>query len=378
MFERPGEEMELKVYMLILLRKWWVVLSVFVITLTATIVFIFTRPKIYEATVTFVIVPDPSLAGSVVYGVDILSRQTEIGNTYAEIAVSRLVRQHVADDLGVSMADMAGFLIDATPLAGTNLLKITVQGRDPQNVQNLANAIGDKTVAYVEKLQGIYALNLLDAATLPYQPVGSDKKMQIAIGAVFGLVLGCGLAFFLEYLQIPLFASYELNVLDEESGVYNKNFLMRRLSEEMARAERNAYPLSLAFIDVDRTGRIEALPSPQARRVMIRRAAAFLLHHVREEDMVARSNGTVFAILLPDLREEEAARVMRELEIGINSMTFELEREGTKLELNSLSSVVTYQRNQLNSEEFFAQAQKSLHSSVVGDGSNRRQELLAI
>jgi diguanylate cyclase (GGDEF)-like protein len=370
--------MELKVYMLILLRKWWVILSVFIITLTATIVFTFTRPKIYEATVTFVIVPDPSLAGSVVYGVDILSRQTEIGNTYAEIAVSRLVRQHVADDLGVSMADMAGFLIDATPLAGTNLLKITVQGRDPQNVQNLANAIGDKTVAYVEKLQGIYALNLLDAATLPYHPVGSDKKMQIALGAVFGLVLGCGLAFFLEYLQIPLFASCELNVLDEESGVYNRNFLMRRLNEEMARAERNAYPLSLAFIDVDRTGRIEALPSPQARRVMIRRAAAFLLHHVRKEDMVARSNGTVFAILLPDLREEEAARVMGELEIGINSTTFELEREGTKLELNSLSSVVSYQRNQLSSEEFFAQAQKSLHPSAVGDGSSHEQEFLAI
>ncbi|MFP4393683.1 MAG: diguanylate cyclase domain-containing protein [Anaerolineales bacterium] len=375
--------MELKIYMLILLRKWWIVLSVFVITLTATIVFTFMQPPIYEATVTFVIVPNPSLAGSVVYGVDILSRQTEIGNTYAEIALSRLVRGRVADKLGLSMSQMAYFSIDAYPLSGTNLLKITVQGRNRESVSLLANTIGDETVAYVkdlQELQGIYNLNLLDSAPEEGYQVARNEKMQVALGAVFGLALGCGLAFFLEYLQIPLRSPTEFNILDEESGVYNRTFLKQRLEEEMARAERNAYALSLACIDIDRAREIEALSSPQEQSAVIRRAAMFLMRHIRTEDVIARTKGTVFAILLPDLRKEEAESFIEELQMGITSMSFKLERGGGALDLNCRAAVATYQRNQLSPEEFLAQAEKSLQrsESVSGAISSSTAEILAV
>jgi diguanylate cyclase (GGDEF)-like protein len=374
---RVGKTMELKAYMLILWRKWWIVLSIFIITLTATVVFTFTRPTLYEATVTFVIVPDPSLAGSVVYGVDILSRQTEIGNTYAEIAVSRLIRQRVADKLGLSMAQMASFLIDAQPLSGTNLLKIIVQGGDRENVTVLANTIGDETSAYVRELQGIYNLNLLDLAPELGYPVESNEKMQLALGAVFGLVLGCGLVFFLEYLQIPLQTPAEFDILDDESGVYNRAFFMQRLSEEVARSERNGHALSLAFIDIDRSGRLRALSSPLGRDAVIRQVAAFLMRHVREEDVIARMNGTVFAILLPDLRGEEAESFIEELQRSIISMSFKLERSGRELNLKCFTSVATYQRNQLSSEEFFAQAERSLQRSASGNGLGRsREEIL--
>jgi diguanylate cyclase (GGDEF)-like protein len=342
--------------------------------LTATVVFTFTRPAIYEATVTFVIVPDPSLAGSVVYGVDILSRQTEIGNTYGEIATSRLIRQRVADKLGLSMAQMASFLIDAQPLSGTNLLKITVQGGDRESVTILANTIGDETSAYVRELQGIYDLNLLDSAPELGYPVESNEKMQLALGAVFGLVLGCGLVFFLEYLQIPLQTPAEFNVLDDKSGVYNRAFFMQRLSEEVARSEHHGHALSLAFIDIDCAGRIKALSSPLERDAVIRQVAAFLRRHARDEDVVARINGPVFAILLPDLRGEEAERFIEELQMSITAMTFKLEREGRELDLSCFASVMSYQRNQLSSEEFFAQAERTLQRSESGNGLGRHRE----
>lgn len=366
--------MELKAYMLILWRKWWIILSIFIITLTATVIFTFTRPAIYEATVTYVIVPDPSLAGSVVYGMDILSRQTEIGNTYAEIAVSRSIRQRVADKLGLSMAQLASFLIDAQPLSGTNLLKIIVQGGDRESVTVLANTIGDETSAYVRELQGIYDLNLLDSAPELGYPVESNEKMHIALGAVFGLVLGCGLVFFVEYLQIPLQTPAEFNILEDESGVYNKAFLMQRLREEVARSERNGHALSLAFIDIDYSGSIEALSSPLERDAVIRQVATFLMRHVREEDVIARMNGTVFAILLPDLRGEEAKSFIEELQRGITSMSSKLEGEGRELDLR----VATYQRNQLSAEEFFAQVERSLQRSASGNGLGRNtKEMLA-
>ena len=366
--------MELKAYMLILWRKWWIILSIFIITLTATVIFTFTRPEIYEATVTYVIVPDPALAGSVVYGMDILSRQTEIGNTYAEIAVSRSIRQRVADKLGLSMAQMASFFIDAQPLSGTNLLKIIVQGGDRDSVTVLANTIGDETSAYVRELQGIYGLNLLDSAPELGYPIESNTKMHIALGAVLGLVLGCGLVFFVEYLQIPLQTPAEFNILEDESGVYNKAFFMQRLSEEVARSKRNGHALSLAFIDIDRSGSIEALSSPLERDAVIRQVAAFLMRHVREEDVIARMNGTVFAILLPDLRGEEAESFIEELQMGITSMSFKLEREGREVDLRCCTSVATYQRDQLSSEELFAQAEKSLQRLASGNGLGRSRE----
>jgi uncharacterized protein involved in exopolysaccharide biosynthesis len=152
------ENMELKIYLRVLLRKWWIVLPAFLITFTATIVLTFTQAPTYEATATFVVVPTGSFEDiwSLVDGLDTLSRRAEIASTYAEVAASRLIRRDAADELDLSQDQRKGLSVESQLLAGTNVLKITVEGSDPVLVRDFANVVGAKTMTYAQKLYEVY------------------------------------------------------------------------------------------------------------------------------------------------------------------------------------------------------------------------------
>jgi capsular polysaccharide biosynthesis protein len=228
--------MELKAYLQILLKKWWIVLPAFLITFTATMVFTFTQVPIYTATATFVVRPNASFGDlkSFANGLDMLSRRTEIATTYAEVASSRLIKREAADALGVSKDLRQGLSVSSQLLAGTNVVKVTVEGSDPTIVRDFANMVGTKTIDYVQELYETYDLKPLDQATLPSAPVKPDKLLNLSLGAVIGLSLGVGLAFVSEYLQTPLERVTNFGILDDETGVYNKRYLSQRLREEMS------------------------------------------------------------------------------------------------------------------------------------------------
>jgi len=357
--------MELKIYLRILLRKWWIVLPAFLVTLTATIVLTFTQAPTYSATTTFVIGPNSSFEDvrSFVSGLDIVSRRTEIVTTYAEIAASHRVRQEAADELNLSQDQRSGLSVESQLLAGTNVLKITVEGSNPVLVRDFANMVGTKTIVYVHELYEAFDLSPLDQATLPPSPVSPNKKQNLVLGALLGLALGGGLAFLSEYLQAPLESMTNLSVLDDETGVYNRRYFRQRLGEEMSRASRNRYPLSLALMNVDQLDTIRASSSPQVRSEALRKVAVFLKQYLREEDVLARFDGTTFAFLLPDMPGEEAKTTMEKLQMRMAWTPLEMEKSGVKLNLSGAAGVVAYQYNGTGQDEFLAEADRVLRQA---------------
>jgi diguanylate cyclase (GGDEF)-like protein len=355
--------MELRVYLRILFRKWWIVLSALLITFVATVVFTFAQTPKYKATATFVVAPDRSLEDGGVYGLDTLSRQTEINNTYAEVAISHLIRQRAADELKLSPDQMASATIDAQPLAGTNLIKISALGDDPVLVRHLANTVGIETVAYMQELYEIYTMKLLDEAALPTSPEGRNEKLNLVLGAALGLVLGGGLAFLSEYLQTPLESAMSFDILDGETGAYNERYLRQRLGEEMSRARRSGSPLSLALMNIDCLGSIGTSHPPQVRGEALRRVAAFLKRYLREEDVLARLDGTTFAFLLPDTSEESAKAMMEELQAKLDSTSFEIETSGAELNLSGAAGVAACQNDCVEPGEFLAEVSQALRQA---------------
>jgi diguanylate cyclase (GGDEF)-like protein len=358
-------DMELKIYLRILLKKWWIVLSAFLITFTATIVLTFTQAPTYRATATFVTAPGDSFdnIGSIVGGLNVLSTRTEIASTYAQVAASWLIRREAAEELNLSWDQWKGFSVGSQLRAGTNVIEITVEGSDPVLVRNFANAVGAKTMTYVQDLYEIYDLRPLDQAGLPVSPIKPNKVLYLALGAIFGLALGVGLAFLSEYLQAPLESMTSLGILDSETGAYNERYFKQRLGEEMSRAMRNKYPLSLALMNVDQLEAMDASFSPQVRREALRKVAVFLKQYLREEDVLARFGGTVFAFLLPDLSGEKARAAIEKLQTRIAWTPLEMEKSGVKLNLSGAAGVVAYQHNGTGQDEFLTKAGHALQQA---------------
>jgi diguanylate cyclase (GGDEF)-like protein len=357
-------DMELKIYLRILLRKWWIVLSVFLITFTATVVLTFTQAPTYRATATFVTAPASALeVGSFVGGLSVLSGRTEITNTYTEVASSWVIRREAADELGLSWDQWKGLSVESHLRAGTNVMEITVEGSDPVLVRDFANMIGAKTMSYVQELYEVFDMRPLDQAGVPSSPIKPNKMLYLTLGAILGLVLGVGLAFLSEYLQTPLEGMANFGILDNETGAYNQRYFRQRLGEEMSRSRRNRYPLSLALMNVDQLEAIGTSFSSQARSEALRKIVVFLKQYLREEDVLARLDGTIFAFLLPDMPGEKAKASIEKLQTRIAWTPLEMEKSGVKLNLSGAAGVAAYQHNGTAQDEFLARANHALQQA---------------
>jgi diguanylate cyclase (GGDEF)-like protein len=355
--------MELRIYLRILFRKWWIVLSAFLVTFTSTVVFTYTQAPIYSATATFVVTPTSSFEDlrSWANGLEILSRRTEIATTYTEVAISRLIRSEASDALNLSQSQIESLSVSSKLRAGTNVLEIMVEGTDPVVTRDFANMVGARTMAYVQDLYETYSLSSLDLAALPNASVRPNKLLNLALGAAFGMALGMGLAFLSAYLQTPLGDVATSSIFDGETGAHNMRYFRQRLGEEMSRSRRNGYPLSIALMNVDHHDMIRS--HPRVRGDALLQVAVVLKQYLREEDIIARFGGTVFAFLFPDVSAGKAKAMLAELEIRLAWAPFEIEKSGVKLNLSGVSTVVAYQQTNAMPDELLNQAKSALQQA---------------
>jgi capsular polysaccharide biosynthesis protein len=191
---------ELRRYLEVSLRWWWVVALAFVATTAVTVASVAAQSATYESSATFVVRPrpvDPSLDAR---AFDALIRGVTINTTYASVARSQLIRDRAEEQLdpGARRDDMS---VSAKVLTDTNIVSISVKGPDPDNVVDLATAVSVETIEYVNGLSDVYVLEPLDEPTRPGSPVATNKMLTILVGLVLGVVLGVGMAMLVEYLR---------------------------------------------------------------------------------------------------------------------------------------------------------------------------------
>lgn len=354
--------MELKNYLRILLRRWRIFLPALAITLIATAVLTMREASIYQARTSFVV----RLASFIrddrelVSGLDTLSRRAEIATTFAEVANSRLIKQQAGDLLGLEARQYRGLSVNARLVAGTNILDVTVHGTDRELVAPFANAVGASLIEYTRNLYETYELETLDTAVVPNAPISPNRLLNLVLGLIVGVVLGAGLSFFAEYLQAPSAQASSPNILDAETGAYTRRYFMLRLRQEMSRARRNNYPLSVALIDINHNGSLDGA-SPQVRRQAMRRIVSLLDPHLRDEDLMARFDETVLALLLPDLPEASAKEAVELLRARLGWAPLEL--ESATLNVHSAAGVVGFSGNGAGQEELMLQATRALEDA---------------
>jgi diguanylate cyclase (GGDEF)-like protein len=101
---------------------------------------------------------------------------------------------------------------------------------------------------------------------------------------------------------------------DSLTGLYNRRYAEETFEREIARAKREAAPVSVLMLDLDHFKRFNDEFGHDAGDAALREAATVLAESVRTSDVVSRVGGEEFLVLLPGasleatLRKSEAIR----------------------------------------------------------------------
>lgn len=194
--------MELRVLIQLLLRKWWLLAAIFLITVGATAIFSIQQPVRYESKTTFVarlnnaLIDDRGLTDAL----DTLGRRTEIVTTYAEVIKSRRVKDVAAERLDLSPQQKNDLSVGSQVVAGTTIIELTVEGDDPVLTHDYTQMVGEVAFEYVDNLYEMYELSLLDTATYG-RAIRVNLVLNLVIAAAASLILGFGLILMSEIIS---------------------------------------------------------------------------------------------------------------------------------------------------------------------------------
>ncbi len=102
-------------------------------------------------------------------------------------------------------------------------------------------------------------------------------------------------------------------LVDPLTGVFNRRYMERCLSDAIERLRRNSAPTSLLLIDVDRFKSINDQFGHATGDTVLKGIVSLIQKRSRKLDLLFRIGGEEFMLLLPDTQEAAAAVVAEEL-----------------------------------------------------------------
>jgi len=194
--------MSLQEILKIIKKRLWLITCVTIVGLgiAVTLSFYFIAP-IYQAQ-TEILVNQKVTTQEGLWGVNEVDLQ--LINTYNGIITSSALLNKVIDELELNISTED--LIDKMEVTNENnskIVNIIVEDEDHQQAVKIANTVSEIFKEEIPSLMNVDNINILSAAKLSENPspVKPNKPLNIAIGAIIGLMLGIGLAFLLEILD---------------------------------------------------------------------------------------------------------------------------------------------------------------------------------
>jgi capsular polysaccharide biosynthesis protein len=200
-------QLELRDYLNVLIKRWWLILLVAVGALIAGYGYTLTQPSLYQASVTLQVVPSRNDNGLIEFA-------SKNINTYTTFLTSR---DFVTGVLTANGGEVDGVTPDQVlarlkvqALPDKLQVLMTVDDTDPKRAAALANDLAD---AYVLQEAGLEQkkisedkvfLQKVDTARQPDRPYQPRPLLTAGAAGLLGLVLGLILAFALEFTDTTL------------------------------------------------------------------------------------------------------------------------------------------------------------------------------
>jgi len=234
----PDEQQGLRRYVTTLRERIWLIIAITALTTIASIAYVALATKTYEATSTLLIIPvsDPSLEGLGLIGTS--SDPTRDVSTASQLVTTTAVAERVKEETGYE-GEATGLLdlVEAEPVAQSNIVAVTAKDPDPVQAAEYANAFAEQAVnnrtdqlhrqikqqlpglenaqeqnpteenaAQIAEYQRLLAgddptFRVETTADVPTSPVSPKPLLSVVAGLLAGLILGVTAAFAFQVLD---------------------------------------------------------------------------------------------------------------------------------------------------------------------------------
>lgn len=187
----------------ILMKRWKMILSITLIAtiFSAIISFFIISPK-YQANTKVFIGKENTQAQDQSYNSNDVQMYQKLLKTYAEvIQTNDLIEKAVdVDSLNLKSEDVLKNLT-VTPRADTQILEIQYTNVDKLLAKDVVDSITTEFIKSSKELIPNGNVKIIESVKVPEEPVSPNKKMNIAIAFLLGLMISVGVSFLLEFLD---------------------------------------------------------------------------------------------------------------------------------------------------------------------------------
>lgn len=196
------EVIDLREYLSIIKKKWFIMAILCAVCVAASAVYSFFIAKpVYQAETTLIVKTEKTEGTNSLSNDQVMVSQ-KLALTYGEIIKSRKVLDEVIKnlDLKESNGSLAS-KISVSTVTDTQIIKVSVQDTNKSNVAKIANEIPKVFAKEAIRIADANGVEVIDKAQTPVNPVSPNKKMNILIAGVLGVMIGLFIIILIEFLN---------------------------------------------------------------------------------------------------------------------------------------------------------------------------------
>ena len=182
-------------------KRWKIIaLTTVLATVVSGIFSFFIISPTYEASTKVFIGKEESSMES--YNYNDITMYQKLLKTYSELIKTKdLINRAITNSKYELKVEEVLNDVSVTTVADTQMIQISYRSTSPNIAKNMLENITNEFIATAQELVPNGNVRVLETVELPEEPVAPNKKMNIAIAFILGMMVGFGIVFLLEYLD---------------------------------------------------------------------------------------------------------------------------------------------------------------------------------
>ncbi len=158
----------------------------------------------------------------------------------------------------------------------------------------------------------------------------------------------------------------KLSITDPLTGIYNRRYLNKRLSEEITRYNRYKHPFSFMMLDMDKFKEYNDTFGHIAGDNLIKALAQRIARSLRAIDIAARFGGDEFVAIFPQTPKVDAIQITNRLKDKIDET---LKEKSLELPMSVSMGLATYPDDATSIMELIEKTDQALYLAKKGGGN---------